>query len=157
MLLLLLLVEGLERSVACGSSSPGTARLLCTPHFFDGAPVPAARAAATESEALPWWYVEDPLSERELEVLQHVARGLSNQEIADELRHQPDARRTPGQEHREDRQQASRGGQSAVQSRPIGASVDKIQASSVTAGTSLWRKSAPRSGSCAAASHPDRR
>jgi LuxR family maltose regulon positive regulatory protein len=41
--------------------------------------------ATTETEALPWWYVEDPLSERELEVLQHVARGLSNQEIADKL------------------------------------------------------------------------
>jgi LuxR family maltose regulon positive regulatory protein len=49
------------------------------------APVPTARMAATESEALPWWYVEDPLSDRELEVLQHVARGLSNQEIADKL------------------------------------------------------------------------
>jgi LuxR family transcriptional regulator, maltose regulon positive regulatory protein len=48
-------------------------------------PVPTARLATTESEALPWWYVEDPLSERELEVLQHVARGLSNQEIADKL------------------------------------------------------------------------
>lgn len=55
--------------------------------FAPGGPVPVARiaAAATESEALPWWYVEDPLSERELEVLQHVARGLSNQEIADKL------------------------------------------------------------------------
>jgi LuxR family maltose regulon positive regulatory protein len=54
--------------------------------FGPNAPVPAARiAAAAESEALPWWYVEDPLSERELEVLQHVARGLSNQEIADKL------------------------------------------------------------------------
>ena len=41
--------------------------------------------AAAEPEALPGWYVEDPLSERELEVLQHVARGLSNQEIAGEL------------------------------------------------------------------------
>jgi LuxR family maltose regulon positive regulatory protein len=54
--------------------------------FGPSAPVPTARmAAATESEALPWWYVEDPLSERELEVLQHVARGLSNQEIAEKL------------------------------------------------------------------------
>ena len=53
--------------------------------FGPGAPAPTARMAATESEALPWWYVEDPLSERELEVLQHVARGLSNQEIADKL------------------------------------------------------------------------
>lgn len=53
--------------------------------FGPGAPVPTARMAAIESEALPWWYVEDPLSERELEVLQHVARGLSNQEIADKL------------------------------------------------------------------------
>ena len=53
--------------------------------FGPSAPVPTARMAATESEPLPWWYVEDPLSERELEVLQHVARGLSNQEIADKL------------------------------------------------------------------------
>ena len=53
--------------------------------FGPSAPVPTARVATTESEALPWWYVEDPLSERELEVLQHVAKGLSNQEIADKL------------------------------------------------------------------------
>ncbi len=53
--------------------------------FGPTAAVPTARVATTESEALPWWYVEDPLSERELEVLQHVARGLSNQEIADKL------------------------------------------------------------------------
>ncbi|HKU72798.1 MAG TPA: LuxR C-terminal-related transcriptional regulator [Pyrinomonadaceae bacterium] len=53
--------------------------------FGDKAPVPTARVATAETEALPWWYVEDPLSERELEVLQHVARGLSNQEIADKL------------------------------------------------------------------------
>jgi LuxR family maltose regulon positive regulatory protein len=53
--------------------------------FGPSGPVPVARVVTTESEALPWWYVEDPLSERELEVLQHVARGLSNQEIADKL------------------------------------------------------------------------
>jgi LuxR family transcriptional regulator, maltose regulon positive regulatory protein len=53
--------------------------------FAPGGPVPTARMAAQETEALPWWYAEDPLSERELEVLQHVARGLSNQEIADKL------------------------------------------------------------------------
>ena len=54
--------------------------------FGASGPVPTARVAASaESEALPWWYVEDPLSERELEVLQHVAGGLSNQEIADKL------------------------------------------------------------------------
>ena len=47
--------------------------------------VPTARLETTETESLPWWYVEDPLSDRELEVLQHVARGLSNQEIADKL------------------------------------------------------------------------
>jgi LuxR family maltose regulon positive regulatory protein len=56
--------------------------------FFgtSGGPVPTAKMpAAATSEAVPWWYAEDPLSERELEVLQHVARGLSNQEIADKL------------------------------------------------------------------------
>jgi LuxR family maltose regulon positive regulatory protein len=53
--------------------------------FGPSGPVPTARVATAESKALPWWYVEDPLSERELEVLQHVARGLSNQEIADKL------------------------------------------------------------------------
>ena len=53
--------------------------------FGPSGPVPTARVATTKSEALPWWYVEDPLSERELEVLQHVARGLSNQETADKL------------------------------------------------------------------------
>ena len=54
--------------------------------FAPSGPVPTAKIpAAAATEALPWWYAEDPLSERELEVLQHVARGLSNQEIADKL------------------------------------------------------------------------
>jgi LuxR family maltose regulon positive regulatory protein len=53
--------------------------------FGPSAPVLTARMAATQEKPLPWWYVEDPLSERELEVLQHLARGLTNQEIADKL------------------------------------------------------------------------
>ena len=54
--------------------------------FGPSGPVPTVKTATTTgAEPLPWWYVEDPLSERELEVLQHVARGLSNQEIADKL------------------------------------------------------------------------
>lgn len=53
--------------------------------FGPSAPVPTARMAAAQEEPLPWWYLEDPVSEREVEVLQLVARGLSNQEIADKL------------------------------------------------------------------------
>lgn len=54
--------------------------------FGPSGPVPTLKTTVTPgSEPLPWWYVEDPLSERELEVLQHVARGLSNQEIAEKL------------------------------------------------------------------------
>lgn len=49
------------------------------------APVQKLRTSQTETDSLPWWYVKDPLSERELEVLRHVAQGLSNQEIADKL------------------------------------------------------------------------
>ena len=53
--------------------------------FAPSGSVPTAKMPDVAGEALPWWYSEDPLSERELEVLQHVARGLSNQEIADKL------------------------------------------------------------------------
>ena len=49
------------------------------------APVQKGRTPQAETDGLPWWYVNDPLSERELEVLRHVAQGLSNQEIADKL------------------------------------------------------------------------
>ena len=49
------------------------------------APQATTRAAPSDADGLPWWYLEDPLSDRELEVLQHVARGLSNQDIADKL------------------------------------------------------------------------
>jgi LuxR family maltose regulon positive regulatory protein len=45
----------------------------------------APKTEATQTQDLPWWYAQDPLSERELEVLRHVAQGLSNQEIADKL------------------------------------------------------------------------
>ncbi len=48
-------------------------------------PIKPAQAERVEAEALPWWYAQDPLSERELEVLRHVSQGLSNQEIADKL------------------------------------------------------------------------
>ncbi|MBV9960152.1 MAG: winged helix-turn-helix transcriptional regulator, partial [Acidobacteria bacterium] len=45
----------------------------------------AKPAQAAADGLLPWWYVNDPLSERELEVLRHVSQGLSNQDIADKL------------------------------------------------------------------------
>lgn len=41
--------------------------------------------APTQSEELPWWYQNDPLSEREIEVISLVAQGLSNQQIGDKL------------------------------------------------------------------------
>jgi LuxR family maltose regulon positive regulatory protein len=50
-----------------------------------GPPAPAKKTPEAEAEHLPWWYAKDPLSERELEVLRHVAEGLSNQEVADKL------------------------------------------------------------------------
>jgi LuxR family maltose regulon positive regulatory protein len=46
---------------------------------------PKPRTTQIQTDSLPWWYLKDPLSERELEVLGHVAQGLSNQEIADKL------------------------------------------------------------------------
>ena len=53
--------------------------------FGPPATVKKTQAAQAEAENLPWWYAKDPLSERESEVLGHVAQGLSNQEIADKL------------------------------------------------------------------------
>lgn len=53
-----------------------------------GAESPRERKASpppSQGEELPWWYVNDPLSDRELEVLGHVATGLSNKEIANKL------------------------------------------------------------------------
>jgi LuxR family transcriptional regulator, maltose regulon positive regulatory protein len=38
-----------------------------------------------ENANLPWWYLNDPLSEREIEVLQLVAQGLSNQAIGNKI------------------------------------------------------------------------
>ena len=53
--------------------------------FGPVAPMKKAPAVPAGDENLPWWYAKDPLSERESEVLRHVAEGLSNQEIADKL------------------------------------------------------------------------
>lgn len=52
-----------------------------------GVSVPNQRAQKNEveNENLPWWYLNDPLSEREFEVMQLVAQGLSNQEIGNKL------------------------------------------------------------------------
>jgi LuxR family maltose regulon positive regulatory protein len=53
--------------------------------FGISAPAQKTQKPQIENENLPWWYVNDPLSERELEVLQLVSQGLSNQEIAEKL------------------------------------------------------------------------
>ena len=42
-------------------------------------------SAQTPTGDLPWWYRNDPLSEREIEVLSLVAQGFSNQEIGSKL------------------------------------------------------------------------
>ncbi|MBV9929082.1 MAG: winged helix-turn-helix transcriptional regulator [Acidobacteria bacterium] len=69
------------------AESPELLRYVLKLNGAFGPPAPAAKAQAAPAaaEGLPWWYANDPLSERELEVLRHVARGLSNQEIADKL------------------------------------------------------------------------
>ncbi len=53
--------------------------------FGSSANMPATQKSKVENEALPWWYVNDPLSERELEVMQLVAQGFSNQEIGNKI------------------------------------------------------------------------
>lgn len=45
-------------------------------------PIPTVQ---NQNKDLPWWYSNDPLSERELEVLGLVAQALSNQQIGDKL------------------------------------------------------------------------
>lgn len=53
--------------------------------FGIAAPAQKTQKPQPQDDNLPWWYVNDPLSERELEVMQHVAQGLSNQEIGSKL------------------------------------------------------------------------
>ncbi|HRH46005.1 MAG TPA: LuxR C-terminal-related transcriptional regulator, partial [Pyrinomonadaceae bacterium] len=53
--------------------------------FGNTAPTPKIPKSQAENDNLPWWYVNDPLSERELEVMQLVSQGLSNQQIGDKL------------------------------------------------------------------------
>ncbi len=43
------------------------------------------RSVSKELKSLPWSYRMDPLSKREIQVLNEIANGLTNQEIADEL------------------------------------------------------------------------
>ena len=46
---------------------------------------PAAKSQPKQTEHLPDWYLPDPLSDRELEVLRQVAIGLSSAAIARKL------------------------------------------------------------------------
>lgn len=53
--------------------------------FGISAPIQKAAKPAVENPNLPWWYANDPLSDRELEVMQLVSQGLSNQDIGNKL------------------------------------------------------------------------
>jgi LuxR family maltose regulon positive regulatory protein len=48
-------------------------------------PSPKTAKPQAANADLPWWYVNDPLSQRELEVMRQLALGLSNQEIGNKL------------------------------------------------------------------------
>jgi LuxR family maltose regulon positive regulatory protein len=53
--------------------------------FGVSAPLQKSPKPEAETASLPWWYLQDPLSVRELEVLQLLAQGLSNPEIGTKL------------------------------------------------------------------------
>jgi LuxR family transcriptional regulator, maltose regulon positive regulatory protein len=67
------------------TENPARLRYVIKLNEASGTSEPRQKTPPSQAENLPWWYINDPLSERELEVMQQLSQGLSNHEIANKL------------------------------------------------------------------------